>query len=109
MGSMTRTANEILSQEFLQVRAKILEIAAFYDRMEEAKDRSPAESLPIRELPATELSGAEWSGNELNSRQWNLLQHGCQILTDSHSNKAARIQLLFSRPYAESWREQFGI
>lgn len=82
---MPRSASEVLEQEFLQIRAKILEIAAFYDRLAEA--------------PASDLSESQLA----------LLQNGCGILTDSEEDKAARVQLLFSREYDASWREKFAI
>jgi hypothetical protein len=82
---MPRSASEVLSQEFLQIRSKILEIAAFYDRLGEAEGGAPG------------------------ARELELLQAGCQILTDKQDDKAARVQLLFSRQYDEQWREQFGI
>ncbi|MCA9128321.1 MAG: hypothetical protein KDB22_14615 [Planctomycetales bacterium] len=82
---MTRTASQVLEQEFLQVRAKILEIAAFFDRLSEAPE-SP-----------------------INEQQLGLLRSGCKILDDEQSDKAARVQLLFSRQYDENWREKFGL
>ena len=33
---MTRTARDVLDQEFLSIRAKLLEVAAFYDRLNSA-------------------------------------------------------------------------
>ncbi|GAB5403055.1 MAG: hypothetical protein Aurels2KO_12860 [Aureliella sp.] len=82
---MTRSANEILDAEFLQVRAKILEIGAFFDRLEEA-GRADSEKLAQ-------------------------LKSACEMLTDESSGKkkAAQIQLLFSREYDASWRDAFGI
>lgn len=82
---MSRSASEVVSQEFLQIRAKILEIAAFYDRLEDGN---------VSDAQATQLD---------------LLQRGCGILTDTRHDKAARVQLLFSREYDEQWRERFGI
>ncbi len=82
---MSRSPSEVLTQEFLQTRAKILEIAAFYDRLGNA------------------------SSAELDGRQLELLQRGCQVLNDDQPDKAARVQLLFSCDYQENWREQFGI
>ncbi len=80
---MSRSPSEVLTQEFLQTRAKILEIAAFYDRLGDAYG--------------------------LDRTQLELLRKGCEILNDDRSDKAARVQLLFSREYDENWRQQFGI
>jgi hypothetical protein len=82
---MSRSSSEILSQEFLQVRAKILEIAAFYDRFDEA------------------------GPSQAHDHQFDLLRQGCELLADDRGDKAARVQLLFSREYDENWREQFGV
>ena len=82
---MPRTATEVVSQEFLQTRAKILELAAFFDRLNQPL-QGPAEQ-----------------------RQVTLLQQACEILNDDSPDKAARVQLLFSRQYQPSWREEFGI
>lgn len=82
---MSRTSSEILSQEFLQTRAKILEIAAFFDR------------LDVDELA------------ESDSGSLQLLSDGCAILNDSQPDKAARVQLLFSRQYDPQWRKQFDL
>lgn len=82
---MPRTPTDILSQEFLQTRAKVLELAAFYDRL------------------------AETGEGPADSRQIEMLHSACAILTDDQPNKAARVQLLFSRDYNPAWREEFGI
>jgi hypothetical protein len=85
---MTRSASDILSQEFLQVRAKILEVAAFFDRFEQAAGADNGQGSPD---------------------QLRLLQQGCALLTDGEGDKAARMQLLFSREYRPDWREEFQI
>ena len=82
---MSRTAREVLDHEFLEIRAKILELAAFFDRLEQA-DSS--------DLPAEKLD---------------LLRQGCGLLNDSEPDKAARVQLLFSREYDPEWRKQFSL
>ncbi len=82
---MTRSAREVLDQEFLQVRAKILEVASFFDRLSEA------------------------DASSVDQRQLGLLRGGCKILEDEDGEKAARVQLLFSREYDEGWRNRFDI
>ena len=45
---MSRTAQQVLEQEFLQTRAKILELAAFFDRLQEASgEEMNAEQLKL--------------------------------------------------------------
>ncbi len=82
-----RNAEQVVEQEFLQIRAKILEIAAFYDRLE--NDDAPL--------------------SEANQQRLKLLREGCQLLLESAPNKASRVQLLFSRQYDESWRKTMGV
>lgn len=80
---MPRTSQEIIDREFLEIRAKILELAASFDRIERA-DGSADERLEK-------------------------VARGLEILGDSASGKAKRIQVLFSREYSDSWRSDFGI
>ncbi|MEC8556209.1 MAG: hypothetical protein VXZ82_14465 [Planctomycetota bacterium] len=82
---MPRTAREVLDQEFLQIRAKILEIGAFYDRLGEAE------------------------ASNISQEHLELLNRGCEILNDDQGDKAARIQLLFSRDYDADWRDKFAL
>ena len=79
---MPRTASQILHQEFLITRAKILELAAFFDRLDQ--DSTQDDSLAK-------------------------LRHACRILDDDASDKAARVQMLFSREYNPSWRDDFAV
>ncbi len=90
-----RNAEQVLEQEFLQVRAKILEIAAFFDRLDaDAADQSSKPHSPV-------------SGN--GAERLKLLRAGCELLLDSDSDKAARVQLLFSRQYDEQWRTAMDV
>lgn len=90
---MTRTASEILEQEFLQTRAKLLEVAAFFDRLDACPDN------------ADDANHATQNQQE----RLRLLKAGVELLNDHDSSKAARLQLLFSREYDAKWREQFGL
>jgi hypothetical protein len=83
-----RNAEQVVEQEFLQVRAKILEIAAFFDRLE------PADAENV---------------SSPNAERLKLLRAGCELLLDSDREKAARLQLLFSRKYDEQWRKAMGV
>jgi len=83
-----RNAEQVVEQEFLQVRAKILEIAAFFDRLD------PEDAKNVSSTNADRLA---------------LLRAGCELLLDSENDKAARLQLLFSRKYDEQWRTAMGV
>ena len=76
-------ASQILEREFLEVRAKILEIAASLDRMDRAEGDLTLD--PNRQL----------------------LDRGIDLLDADLTNRAEQVQLLFSREYDEGWQEAF--
>lgn len=79
------TAPQILDREFLEIRAKLLELAASFDRLDRAEGT---------------VSG--------DSRE-SLIQEGLKILQSDEENRAEQLQLLFSRQYDEQWRENLGV
>ena len=85
---MARTSKEILEQEYLQTRAKLLEVAAFFDRLQTA--------------PAAELTPAD-------RVRLDQLIAAVRLLDDEQGDKAARLQMLFSRQYEADWRDQFAL
>ena len=78
-------ADAVLDREFLEIRAKILELAASFDRL----DRG--------------------DGKIENDQRMNLIREGLKLLEDPQTGRAEKIQLLFSRKYTDSWRNEFGI
>ena len=84
-----RTGSAILDREFLEIRAKLLELAASFDRMERANGEVPEHAVTDSEPRLA------------------LIQQGMDILKDDQTDKAARIQLLFSRQYDATWRSDF--
>ncbi len=89
-----RNAEQVVEQEFLQIRAKILEIAAFFDRL--------AADTIGEATQASAVSG-------LSEERLKLLRAGCELLLDADGDKAARVQLLFSRKYDEQWRQAMDV
>jgi hypothetical protein len=79
------TAPQVLNREFLEVRAKILELAASLDRL----DRS--------------------DGSAADDPRLGRIREGLEILLSNRPDRAERVQLLFSRDYDESWRKKFGV
>jgi hypothetical protein len=71
----------IFDQEFLPLRAKLLEIAAALDRL----DRSDG-----------------WPKADSRSNQ---ICAAIQALLATGGDRAVQIQLVFSRPYDEAWRD----
>ena len=84
--SIPLNSQEVLDREYLEIRGKILELAASLDRLERA----------------------EGGGNEDN--RMDLIRQGLQILLqDPNESKASQIQMLFSRVFEDNWREQFNL
>ncbi len=78
-----RTTSEILDREYLQLRARVLELAASFDRIQRGTG-SPDERLQKIRL-------------------------GIEILLDGEQQKARRVQEHFSRQYLADWRDEFGM
>jgi len=80
-------ANEILDREFLEIRAKLLEVAAALDRLERAE--GSVESDPRMQLLNAAL--------KLNAD------------TNHDPSRAEKLQLLFSRQYDPDWVKSFDL
>ena len=79
-------AQDVLNREFLEIRAKILELAASLDRIE----RAPGD-------PGTDP-------------RLTLLDQALTILAQKdRQDRAEQIQLLFSRQYESAWRDAFQL
>jgi hypothetical protein len=82
---MSLSAPEVLNREFLEIRCKILDLAAALDR----------------------LSRAEGSveGDPRTSR----LCEALQVVLDEPEGRAEQVQMIFSRPYDDEWQEAFKV
>lgn len=78
------SAEAVMNREFFEIRAKILELAASFDRL----DRG---------------DGA------VEDRRIELIREGLTILDEDTPNRAERVQLLFSKVYSEGWRSEYGL
>ena len=78
-------AAAVLNREFLEIRAKILEVAASLDRL----DRG--------------------AGSTADDPRLKQLLEAIDILQENKPDRAEQIQLLFSRAYEDDWRETFKI
>ena len=76
---------EVFEREFLNLRAKALEIAAALDRIDRAE--GVLGSDPRRQQIAAAL----------------------ETLLREDPDRAEQIQLIFSRPYNDEWEQQFDI
>jgi hypothetical protein len=84
---MTRTAPgcHVLDQEFLPLRAKLLEIAATLDRVDRAGGAND-EDIRVE-----------------------LICQAISTLLRPDDDRAEQIQLLFSRPYDDEWQEKMSV
>jgi hypothetical protein len=80
-----QTASTVLDREFLEIRAKLLELAASFDRIDRGEGDVQADP---------------------RMRQ---IRQAIQVIAGSDADRAARLQLVFSLPYDTHWRDQFGI
>ena len=85
-----RAANQILDESFLDVRAKLLEVAATLDRI----DRSADEGSPL---------------SDQASQRRARLDEAIRILLSEGPDRAKRLQLLFSREYESDWRSKLDV
>lgn len=79
------TANQTIDREFLAMRAKVLELAASFDRIQRSE------------------------GNGQSDARWRKLAQGIQLLLEPEEGRAERVQLYFSREYSPAWRDSFGL
>jgi hypothetical protein len=80
-----RGATEVFDQELLPIRAKLLEVAASLDRIDRA------------------------NGSVGTDARRTQVQAAIQVLLRPEDDRAEQIQLIFSRQYADDWREQLGV
>jgi hypothetical protein len=80
-----RAATEVFDLELLPIRAKLLEVAAALDRIDRA------------------------NGTVATDPRRTQVQAAIQVLLRPEDDRAEQIQLIFSRQYANDWREKLGV
>lgn len=78
-------AEELLEQDFLTLRSRLLDVAASLDRIDRA------------------------DGTVDGDDRMALILKGIEIAASHQPHRAERIQLLFSRQYDDSWKTKFGL
>ena len=78
-------AEEVLDREFLEVRARLLELAAVLDRIDRA------------------------DGSVSGDARLSKIQQALDVLKSGEDGRAERLQLIFSRDYEKDWRSQFEL
>ncbi|MGD9648294.1 MAG: hypothetical protein AB7U73_21460 [Pirellulales bacterium] len=84
MPALTSRA-ELFEREFLGLRAKILEIAATLDRLDRA------------------------AGSLAGEPRVEQVREAFALLSTPESDRAERVQLVFSRPYDPNWKVNFDL
>jgi hypothetical protein len=79
------TAPQVLDRVYLEVRARLLEVAAQLDRL----DRSEGDVAVDPRLAR--------------------IRQALDLLSQPRDDRAEQLQLLFSLPYDEQWRESFAL
>ena len=77
------SAPEILNREFLEIRGKVLELAAALDRLERAEG-SVADDVRLARL-----------------------REALTVILEQPEDRAEQVQMIFSRSYDDAWLEKF--
>jgi hypothetical protein len=80
-----RDSNQVFEEDFLPLRAKLIEIAASLDRIDRAGG----------------LFALEGKRDQV--------YEAIRALLRSDDDRAQEIQRIFSRPYEENWRNKLGV
>ncbi|MDA8745766.1 hypothetical protein N9N28_14125 [Rubripirellula amarantea] len=83
---MSRNADQILAESFLDVRAKLLEVAATLDRVDRAGKL-----------------------DQEQEQQRGKILEAMQICMSDSANRAEQLQHLFSRPFDPQWRTEMKL
>jgi hypothetical protein len=79
------TATEVLDREFLEVRARLIDVAAALDRIDRAE------------------------GSVKNDPRLDQIRRAVEVLAGDTPGRAERVQSLFSLPYQEDWRDDYSL
>ncbi len=80
-----KTADEVLTKEFLEIRTRILDLAAMLDRLDRA------------------------TGDVTHDRRMAMIRQGLAALESTDPGRAERVQLIFSLPYEAQWQETMSV
>lgn len=83
--SLPLTAAEVLNREFLEVRCRVLEVAAALDRLERA------------------------GGDVSDDPRMKRMREALELLLKHQGDRAEQVQLVFSRSYDDNWRTEYKL
>jgi hypothetical protein len=78
-------APDLLNQEFLEIRARLLQVAAALDRLDRAE------------------------GDVSRDKRRMDLDRAIRVLLESGANRAEKLQKIFSLPYDREWKTTLGL
>lgn len=81
----SRSALQVLDREFLEIRAKLLELAASFDRLDRGGGALPDDVRMKR------------------------IREALDVLRSPKQGRAEALQLIFSRTYEEGWQTKYGV
>ena len=82
---MTHVAHVVLEREYLEIRSRLLDLAACFDRLDRA------------------------SGTVANDSRMGTIQAALRLLAGTDAQRAQQIQLLFSLPYESDWQTTYAM
>ena len=97
--SSPHSANAVLDRVYLEIRCKLLDIAACLDRVARAEE-TRAEETRAEETRADCPKAAEPDARLAQ------IAKGIDILSSAGLDRAERIQMLFSDPYVPHWNRR---
>jgi hypothetical protein len=83
--SNSLSASDVLNREFLEVRARLLQVAAALDRLDRAE------------------------GSVEDDPRFQNIHRVLEVLHSAEPKRAEQVQMIFSRPYSPEWRETFDV
>ena len=83
--SIPMTASQVLDREFLEIRAKVLELAASFDRLDRAE------------------------GVVAGDPRLSLIHEAINVLQSDADDRAEQVQLIFSLHYDDEWQKNFDM
>lgn len=78
-------SSDVMDREFLEIRAKILQLAASFDRLDRGE------------------------GSVADDPRLSQLREALEVLLQDQPERAETIQIVFSRPYDDQWQDEFNI
>jgi hypothetical protein len=79
------SASDVLNREFLEVRARLLQVAAALDRLDRA------------------------DGSVADDPRFQNIHRVLEVLRGASPKRAEQVQMILSRPYSPKWQESFEI